>query len=168
MFFPSVTDEKRDWMADLVRSVEWDCLEATTGATVLLGRGALAVELILPRDVASRLDDRLIRASDLGSQKGAIENYYRLRDEPLGQLALAQGEAQWEPRRRNHRHGRPLSRHVTFARYKKDAAETIPLHRIPKLEIPLPRVALYESQLGQTASTYEIIAESSQNMEKKS
>jgi|GEM_PF-6195320 len=154
MFFPKVTDEKRNWMSTLIRQVHWDCLNASTGKTVRLGRGALAFELLLPESVTDELDDRLVRASIYGD----FAYHDRLRTEPLGQLSLAQARPQWESRIRDHRHGRRLSLHVTFARFQDQKNDAIPLHQMQPFAIQLSQVALYESHLSPNGSYYEIIS----------
>ncbi len=159
-FFPSVTDEKRIWMADLVRSIEWDAVGGTTGETILLGRGALALELVLPKAMAHHLDDRLVRTSDQPTWEAATAYHARMQSEPLGQLILAQEEPQLEHFRRARHNGRGITLHVTFARYRKGTAHAIPIKPMPPIAIQLSRVALYESYLGPNGSNYEIIAES--------
>ncbi len=163
-FFPSVTAEKRQWMAEMVRSIQWDPLEALTCETYKLGRGALALGFELSENVELHLNRRLLRGSffyaDYENQREGVSSLYdRLRSEPLGQLMLAQGEPELVRLYRDQRHG-PMPFHVTFARYKEKASESIPLLPMSALAIQLTRVALFESHLGPAGSTYEIIAES--------
>jgi 2'-5' RNA ligase len=156
-FFPSVTDEKRQWIAEMVRSIQWDPLEALTCETYKLGRGALALGFELSENVELHLNRRLLRATNFDNYESAL--YDRLRSEPLGRLMLAQGEPELVRLYRDQRHG-PMPFHVTFARYKDKASESIPLLPMSPLAIQLTRVALFESHLGPAGSTYEVIAES--------
>lgn len=156
-FFPSVTDEKRQWMAEMVRSVQWDRLDALTGETYKLGRGALALGFELSESVELHLNRRLLRATTFDNYESAL--YDRLESESLGQLMLAQGEPELVRLYRDQRHG-PMPFHVTFARYKEKASESIPILPMTPLAIQLTHVALFESHLGLAGSTYEVIAES--------
>ena len=156
-FFPSVAAEKRQWMAEMVRSIRWDPLEALTCETYKLGRGALGLGFDLSENVELHLNRRLLRATTFDNYESAL--YDRIESEPLGQLMLAQGEPELVRLYRDQRHG-PMPFHVTFARYKEKASEAIPLLPMSPLAIQLTRVALFESHLGPACSTYEIIAES--------
>lgn len=156
-FFPSGTDEKRQWIAEMVRSIQWEPLEALTCETYKLGRGALALGFELAENVELHLNRRLMRATTFDNCERAL--YDRLWSEPLGQLMLAQGEPELVRLYRDQRHG-PMPFHVTFARYQEKASESIPILRMSPLAIQLTRVALFESHLGPAGSTYEVIAES--------
>jgi 2'-5' RNA ligase len=156
-FFPSVTDEKRQWIAEMVRSIQWEPLEALTCETYKLGRGALGLGFDLSENVELHLNRRLLRATTFDNYESAL--YDRLETEPLGQLMLAQGEPELVRLYRDQRHG-PMPFHVTFARYKEKASESIPLLPMSPLAIQLTRVTLFESRLGPAGSTYEVIAES--------
>ena len=164
-FFASVTDEKWQWMAEMVRSVEWDPLDALTGETAKLGRRALVLDFDLSEEVARQLNCRLLRSdcSVRGTDENGKERVFSLQDrlcsEPLGQLILAQGEPELVRLWRDQRHG-PMPFHVTFARYKEKASESIPILPMSPLAIQLTRAALFESHLGPAGSTYQVIAES--------
>ena len=153
MFFPKVTSDEREAMATLIQRSEWNPIIARTSRTVLLGRGALAVELELdPQDLA-KLEDRLIRPSI-----SAGDNSADLRGEPLGLVSLMQGEPDLERKRRRFRTGAPLRLHVTIARVRGEVMELI--HPPPML-VHLEQLAVFESDLRQEGAIYTKICFSS-------
>lgn len=136
LFFPSVSDEKKEWMADLIRQVDLHSVDSLTSHTVKLGMGALALELKIPQPNREELEAHLLRGA-------AAEP-----DAPLSYLAREQGGVIHKT----------LRLHVTFGRCRKQDAKFVPLFPAPKLQVHIGRIALYESHLGKDEARYEIVA----------
>ncbi|MDR3690707.1 MAG: hypothetical protein P4L46_15115 [Fimbriimonas sp.] len=145
LFFGEVDESLKDVLARETGLVRWDRLSVRLDSVRQYGRNAIALRLVAPGDVLTKLGQRLFSDAEIP-------------DDPLARLYRQLPKA----RSRRPHETQSLDLHVTVARTRNSGHPRLETLIAPQRSLELNRLVLYQSINTEDGLEYRVVAEADQ------